>query len=42
MELSKSISQLKEENINFLMTNSNTEKTKEIFLIKNYFVMSLK
>ena len=41
MELSKSISQLKEENINFLMTNSNTEKTKEIFFNKKLFCYEL-
>jgi len=41
MELSKAISELKDESINFLMTNSNTEKTKEIFFNKKLFCYEL-
>jgi DNA adenine methylase len=41
IELSKAIKQLKENSINFLMTNSNTEKTKEIFFNKKFFCYEL-
>lgn len=41
MELSKAISELKDKSINFLMTNSNTEKTKEIFFNKKLYCYEL-
>lgn len=41
VELSNTLKQLKEKSVNFLMTNSNTEKTKEIFFSKNLFCYEL-
>lgn len=41
VELSKALKQLKEKSVSFLMTNSNTEKTKEIFFNKDLFCYEL-
>lgn len=41
IELSQTINQLKERNINFLMSNSNTEKTKEIFFNSRLYCYEL-